>query len=224
MWILPLSVDPAVLDPVAEEHTYTPLIKVDFPPPQNIEDGDTLVFDVLANPKTQQKLIEKIRVSSRSAPFETNELKDSMIMVQGDLTLVPPGWQQPGNTGEPRDYTLDEVKSLLVNPVLSVNGKEVYSGKGVTVFSSMYYIYVPGKGRILLSIYPRLGYPFEKAGVILDKKLSVTLNGENYIVFSNSPILSSGAWNLYILKQPSYEMPGGQGEKYTIGATDKIDE
>jgi hypothetical protein len=218
--IEPLSVNPGVLDPMPREHTYALLTKVNFPPPQIVEDGDTLMFDVLVNARTQQKLTEKIRVSSQSMPFEARELEHSMIMVQGDLTLIPP----TRNPDEPRDYTLDEVRLLLVNPILSVNGKEVYAGKGVTVFSSMHWIYVPGKGRLLLSIYPRQGYSFEKAGVIMDTKLSVTLDGDQYVVSSDKQIMASSNWNLYVLRQPLFQMPKGQEGNYTLGATGNIEE
>jgi hypothetical protein len=83
---------------------------------------------------------------------------------------------------------------------------------------------VPGKGRFLLSIYPRNGYSFEKAGVIAGNKLYVILDDEMYVISSDNPILTANNWNIYLLRQPFYRMTEQEELNYTVGATSKIEE
>jgi uncharacterized protein (TIGR03435 family) len=44
----------------------------EYPQPQIIEDGDTIVLDMFVDPKTQRIISDHILISSREIPFETN--------------------------------------------------------------------------------------------------------------------------------------------------------
>ena len=213
----PLSVPPEEMDPYSKRETYISLATVNYPPPQIIEDGDAIMFDVLVNPKTKQKIIEKITISSDSLSYKLRQIDTSITMVKGDLTLLIPDQA-------PRDFRLDDVKLKVSNPFLSINGQDVFRAKGATVSSTMLWFSVPGKGRFLLSINPREGYRFERAGFILYNLISISLDGETYMLHSDVPILdATGNWNLYVLKQPSYRMSSGEEANYDVGATNKIE-
>jgi hypothetical protein len=213
----PLSVPPEDLDPYSKREGYISLASVNYPPPQIIDDQDAIMFDVLFNPKTQQKIAEKITVSSSSLSYKLKQFDNSLTMVKDDLTLLIPDQA-------PRDFRLDDVKLKVSNPFLSINGQVVFSAKGATVSSTMLWLSVPGRGRFLLSINPREGYRFEKAGFILYNLVSIQLDGEQYLLHSDVPILdATGNWYLYVLRQPSYRMSSGEEVNYDVGATNQIE-
>ena len=172
--------------------TATPI----YPLPQKIEDQDTIAFDILFNPKTGQRIIERITFSYELSP----------------------------GTELPRDFDVDDVRLRAVNPVLSIDGKTVLEVKGSTLNSTMLWFYVPGKGRYLMSITSREGYGFEKAGLIQGKQVTVNVDGQTVELRSDVPILySSGTWNIYILRDASYRMKTGNEQDFAIGATNQIE-
>ena len=65
------------------------------------------------------------------------------------------------------------------------------------------WLYLPGQGRYILSLVPHQG--FQKLGVVRDNVISFPANGQQYELRAYSPIVGAGgAWNLYILHDPSY--------------------
>jgi hypothetical protein len=196
----PLSLNPSELPSLTKMRTFTSTAVPSFPPPQIIDDQDTIAFDILINLKTQHKITEQITISSSEIPYNVT---------------TSDKW--------PRDFGLEDVKLTASNPVLLIDGKAVFNHKGM-IGSKMLWFFVPQKGRLLLSIMPHEGNGFNRAGVIAGNQLSVELDGRKYELRSEVPILdASGTWNLYMLIQPWYRIATYGEAGFAIGATAQIE-
>jgi len=110
----------------------------------------------------------------------------------------------------------------MTDSILAVDGKMATFAQG-QISGPMLWIFVPGKGRFLLSIRPRGEYGFVKMGSIQGRQLSFRVDGETFEWRSQEPILGGkGNWNLYVLSQPSFSIGAGAGNTFSLGGTDRI--
>ena len=157
--------------------------------PQILADGDSFALDLLVNQNTGVKIVDFVKVS-----FDRSNLWDD-----NPRTL-------------PRDFTLDAVALKVVDFRLLIDGNLVAAGKPGTNFSgALVWCYVEGHGRFIVSLVPREGYQFQKAGIIKENRIEFTVKGHRYEWLSNSPILpSAGTWNVWVLHDPKYVPFGSQ--------------
>jgi hypothetical protein len=166
----------------------TPILLPRYPPPQVVEPGDTIVLDLLASPDGRQKVMDYIEVSPPSE--------------------LPPA----AGSGEPRDFTLDDGPlefNFRAPSRMFVNGREWSGIVGTTVKpGATLWLAAPGRGRYVLSLSPREG--FAKAGAIRGHTLAFRSDGEEYEFRASGPVLGAGgAWNLYVMRDPSYSQRPG---------------
>ncbi len=189
-----------------------------YPDPQIVGDGDTVAFDVLVNPKTGVKIVDLIKVlTSGNQPLQT-------ILLKGQTTATG------GSSRQTRDFSVDAVELKINSSRLIINGKPVNenSGKfGIGVMGALIWFYAPRQGRFILSLTPREGYDFQKAGTIQGNKISFSIDGNQYEWISASPVISSqnDNWNLWVLHEPEF-VPDFAGEKtdsYLFGAADRVE-
>src|SRR5690348_12632357 len=154
-----------------------------YPDDQEVEDGDTIVLDVLVSPSGQQKVVDYIRISTKPDP------------PPGDPTLVP------------QDFTVDDGPISIKLPFqVFVNGKRFGVGWHIDTGSTMW-LGLSGRGMFILSLVPRAGYNFRMAGAIRNHVITFQDGGDQYEIRTSGPIAGSGkAWNLYVLHVPTMEM------------------
>jgi hypothetical protein len=175
--------------------TLAPLPK--YPPPQLVEEGDTIALDLLVSPDGRQKLVDYIQVGRRVEPWPVK-------------SVIPA-----------RDFTLDDGPLALqfVSPTRFYMGGQPFQGgvgftgkPGGTIWFA-----VPGRGRYILSLAPHEG--FQRGGAIRDNVL--TFDDCEYR--ASAPILGAGkAWNLYVfhdLGYPSKWTP----EPTVFGGVDRLE-
>jgi hypothetical protein len=106
----------------------------------------------------------------------------------------------------PRDFTLDAVELTMKDYRLLVDGNAIAAGKSANgVAGALLWFYVSDRGRFIVSLVPRAGYAFQKAGIIDENRIEFTVDGNHYEWLSSSPILpGGGAWNLWVLHDPNY--------------------
>jgi hypothetical protein len=200
--IEPLSLTADDLRLSAAEHNiaFTAVRLVSCPPPQILNEGDTLALDLLVNPATGQKLVEYIQVSSRAT--------------EAVSTAAPSGL---------RDFQLENVEMHVSNPLLFAGGKPVRRATEIQELAGpIIWLAIPEHGRFLLSIVPRPGYDFRKAGSIEGNAIRFEWEGEHYEWTTTGPILGQhGPFNLYVLHEPAETTSGSPGE-YTAGATTQL--
>lgn len=147
-----------------------------------VGNGDIIKFEVLENPAKKYSIIDYIKIYDETKPFAISF---------SELNPV-------------KDFTMDDVNLKLKDFEIFING--VLVGKmGGGSGPSMYFT-VPGRGRIIISPFPREGYNLQKIGTIIDNKLTFTIGTEKYEIISKSPILGDGGnWNAWIFHDPNYQ-------------------
>jgi hypothetical protein len=78
--------------------------------------------------------------------------------------------------------------------------------------------YFQGKGRFIMSLFPRKNLNLQKIGIIEDNKLSFAFAGDNYKFVSGSPIIGSGGkWNVWVLHDPDYRPTNQTTSQFEAG-------
>jgi hypothetical protein len=199
--IEPLSGDRISIHTPAGELLTRPAAIPKYPPPQIVQEGDTLALDLLVSPDGAQKMVDYIRISSFVEP--------------GAATMTSP----------PRDFTLDDGPLDLKFPSPTrfwINGQAWQGLAGFTVKpGATVWFAVPNRGRYILSLAPRDG--FQKAGTVRGHVLAFQDGGDRYEYRASGPILGrAGAWNLYVLHDPLYQ-PKPTPQPAVSGGIDRLE-
>ena len=164
--------------------------------PSNIvvADGDTIVLDILQNPKTGAKVQDLIKITRENKPFDNyfSEFE------------------------EPDDFSLRDVQLQLADFKLYINGKLIERSSNNSLRARFAGFEFNKYNLLVLTPIPEKGYDFKKAGVIDENKLSFTLNGDKFEIVSTVPILGLGKkWNLWVAVLPreysDYQIPENIG-------------
>lgn len=170
-----------------------------YPEALTVEDGDTISLDILVNPQTKVKIVDLIKITTRKP--KPTDLLNTTTVNSGS------GGASFGKE-KPRDFTPDAVEMCLTKPKLLVNGA-VSSIRGSEfngmIQGSILSVYIPEKGRFIFSLVPRDGFDFQKDAMMETNKITFQSGGERYELISDAPILSGGAWNLWILNDADYK-------------------
>jgi hypothetical protein len=123
----------------------------------------------------------------------------------------------------PRDFTLDDGPLTYDTFLMTiwVNGRKEEATQGFTGKpGSMFWIGFPPRGRYILS--PMRYEGFTKAGAIRGNVISFRDGGQEYELRFMNPVAGAGkAWNLYVLRDPSYEPRPNQRNMINMG-TDRL--
>jgi hypothetical protein len=151
--------------------------------PQTLNDGSEFSVDLLINKSTGVKMVDIVKVS-----FDRSSL--------GGDGLVP----------RPRDFSADAVAMEMKDYSLFMNDELITTGKSKTGSSgALLWLYVPQRGRLILSLVPRPDYAFEKVGTVSGNKIEFSIRGDHFQWLSSTPILrEEGTWNLWVLSDPKY--------------------
>jgi len=193
----------------------------EYPGPQFVQEGDTLALDVLVNPQTGVKIIDLIKVAN----VEDRQLKS----VNGSGGNINQASIMSENQ-TPADFTVDAIELKLTASDLLINGRSASSEKGSSgygVTGTLIWFYMPNHGRFILSLTPREGYNFQKAGTIQRNKINFTFGGNQYDWISSSPILAIGSrpWNLWVLHDPEYRPDVTLTREYPfeVGSVERVE-
>ena len=146
-----------------------------------IDDGDIITIDIFENPQTKEKITD-------------------FVIVTRSKNVGP----RFASKHIPNDFTLDDVNLRIDKYEIKINDKSFYKSGGGGSGGNIA-VYLPGKGRFIMSPFQREGYAFQKIGVITNNELAFSYGGENYKIISQSPILGlGGKWHCWILFEPDY--------------------
>jgi len=174
--------------------------------PQTVTDGSEFSVDLLVNPNAGVKFIDLVKVS-----FDRSALGDD----------------SPARRA--RDFSAEVVAMEMKDYSLFVNDELLVSGKSKTGSSgALLWLYLPQRGRFILSLVPRADYPFEKVGTVSGNRIEFSNRGEHFEWLSSAPVVrEEGTWNLWVLSDPKYvplmgaDIPPPPQEKGTL---EKLDE
>lgn len=175
--------------PNAEEWTY---IGLDATATKLVKTGDTVALDLLQNPQTGQRIVERITVGGK-----------------GLVSTAP----QPV-----RDFSIGDVQLYFSDPRLVVNGVEESLGIGWPISGNTVSLSRKGKGRYFISLSPIPERNYVLAGEVLGHGLSFKAGSDSIGLYSNTRIApGKDRYHLYVLFEPdqramdtrlSIEVPG----------------
>jgi hypothetical protein len=165
-----------------------------YPGEMIVDDGDIISFDTLENPQAKVKFSDLIKI--------TRQRKTS----GGQITELQPA----------KDFTMQATDLEAF-----INDKKV--AEAASLSGSNLSFYFQGKGRFIMSVFPRKGFNLQKIGIIEDKKISFTFKGDNYRFVSSSPIIGSGGrWNVWVLYDPDYKPANRANSQFDAGEMEDI--
>lgn len=191
----PLSISP---DKITKSNNLTAVAPNKYPEEMIVEDGDTIFFDTFENPQTKAILSDLIKVTRQSRVFGSYFTE-----------------REPA-----KDFTINDVQMQFTNLEAFINDKKVGQVRGIAGANLSFYF--QGKGRFIVSLFPKKDFNLQKIGVIEDNKLFFTFNGENYKFVSSSPIVGTGGkWNVWVLYDPDYK--SFSNSPHEFGAGDSLE-
>lgn len=193
------------IDPKSYQSLFLPT----YPMPQIVRARDTIALDLLVSPDGKQKVVDYIQVSCKESEAGTS-------------TDSSPGKTSQEHTpSPPRDFSAQDLELRLVDPELKVNDRLIESaGLHGESTGNVLWLYVPGKGRFLLSLVPYREQGFRRAGTLHGSEISFQHGADRYRVRSTEPLFRSGqVWNLYVRADEAHQ--SNQGAAF--GAADRPD-
>jgi len=186
---------------------WTALRSPQFPPPETIRAGEVLALELLANPDTGQRIVDYVTIQEPSRSF------------RGFDAL--PDRQFAFATGAPRDFRAEDVELRIQAARLRVNGTPESSADQLfsDVSGALVWLYVPGRGRFVLSLVPQLA--FERRGEVRGTLLEFTVGGDVYALSSGVRIAPGQAvFHLYVRHDPDWlpSYPFADTSRFTMGS------
>jgi hypothetical protein len=186
-----LTMSPELQRTLGEDHaTWKMLPAPAFPPPRTIRSGEVLELPLLSASRGQ-RVTDYVTVRQPESRLEGFGFR----VVEGgrpDFTFAP---------GPARDFKLEDIELRLDQPSVSTDRTsatflEVVTGRVV-------WVYVPTRGRYLLSLRPQSG--FRKAGDVRGSTLRFAIDGEAITIASRTRIApGNAAFNVYVKREPKW--------------------
>jgi hypothetical protein len=177
--------------------TVVPLLK--YPLVPDVRVGDTVLIDLLENPATGQKVVDRLT------------LKRAKPIAEG--------------AGSLRNFSLSELELTLENPRLFVDGKLVDASTrfGGSLSGSVLWFYLQGPGRFIVSLLPHPELGFYRAGEISENALSFADSGNQYRLQGSARIVpGTGRFHLYMRRDPKWRPSGSEANApMAMGAADR---
>jgi hypothetical protein len=198
----------------SDSGSFTLLPAPAFPAPQTVRGGQVLELSLLTSGAWGQTLMDYVTIQEPARRIE-------------GFDITPPR-EFAFATGPSRDFTAEDVEMRLVAPRVSVNGKLEQSSLriGASVEGAVVWVYMPHRGRYLLSLTPHPELGFTRAGEVRGSSLIFSLGGETLRLNAGARIAPGQApFNLYVLHdqgwRPTY--PNANLDAYILGAADRAE-
>ncbi len=163
--------------------------------PQVVRAGDSISLVLFTNPATGQKIVEYIFAGEGGkAPVRIPE-------------------------GPPRDFTVDDVPLTVSGVSISLNGKQLQGSSGGMIAGEAVFFYLPGHGRIMMSLAPNQDLGFRRAGEVRGQKATIRLGGDTWTLDCNRPLApGGGVYHLYVNAEPAWR-PSNRADEYFLGSS-----
>jgi hypothetical protein len=176
-----------------------------FPAPRTVRPGDVLELRLLTGSAWGQTLTDYVTV------------REPEVRREGFGALEPTPPRFAFAPGAPRDFRIEDVELRFNQPGIYAAGRD-----GTTfleeVTGAVVWVYIPTRGRYLLSLTPRPG--FSRAGDVRGSMLRFTVAGETISIMSRDRIApGDAAFNLYVRREPKWvpSYPHANRDVLTIG-------
>jgi hypothetical protein len=183
-----------------------------FPAAQTIRGGDVLALTLLTNAATGQKIVDYVTVQEPSRKFRGFD-----PVRERRFTFA---------AGAARDFTVADAELTIRDPRVTVNGRLVESTADYASeeAGAVVWLYLPGRGRYLLSLTPNPALGFRRAGEVRGSTLRFTAGDVTVAVASAATVVSGrSAFNLYVLHDPAWKPTYANANvgAFMMGAADR---
>jgi hypothetical protein len=203
-----------------------------WPPPQRIAVGETLTLDLMTNFLTGERLTGNLLLqpvtsasafSSDMAKLSDSELRDlesrlrearrdtgkqigeQILLAMRPNPAVPVSPQAADGT--PHEFSLSDAGLQISNARVRINGADQRLVGGNSFTGPVTWIYLPGRGRFLLSLLPRSG--FSQAGAVEGRLLEIEDGQDSVLIDSRTPIVSDfGNYIIYVRHEKEWRPAG----------------
>lgn len=138
------------------------------------------------------------------------------------VSPVGPIFSLPTDQKTKNQDSVEEDAPIVIEPpfTLLINHRK-WNGRSLgwhIASGSAMWLALPGRGRYVLSLVRRTGYPFTKSGIVRKQTIVFTAGADIYEIHASKPIIARSpeeGRSLYVLHQPSWEPKGplfGLGE------------
>ena len=199
---------------LGEPSTWTQLPAPQFPAPRIIRGGEVLQLGLLTNERWGQQVTEYVTVQEPPLP-------------RGFDDGLQPRREFSVGIGATHDFTVSEAELRLAAPRVSVNGTFVDASAQVRAdeAGAIVWLYLPNRGRFLLSLSPHAAQGFRRAGETRGTSLRFTV-GKDVITIANGARVAPGrsAYNLYVLHQPAWKptYANANVDAVILGSADRV--
>jgi hypothetical protein len=205
----PLSLTPELQRILgADADTWKQLPAPRFPAPRVVRSGEVLELRLLTNDAWGQQMSEYVTLREpRRQGFNQEPPREFAFAV-----------------GAPRDFTAGDIELQLDRPLVTTTGTTTTFQSPGGSAGPILWMYLPGRGRFLLSLTPRSG--FRRAGEVRGTSLRFIVDGQTYDVVSSSRIApATAAFNLYLRRQPEWKPTYQNANLDTIhiGSADRLE-
>ena len=214
----PLSLTPELrgrLDDDAASWKALPIGR--FPAPNIIRGGEVLELSLLSNDAWGQKVTEYVTVEEARPRPQGFQLAGP---TPRDFTFAP---------GPARDFRVTDASLRLRDPRVFINGR--FDAASARTFNeesgAVVWIYLPQRGRFLLSLVPNAKAGFRRAGEIRGSSVRFTVGSDVFSVSSDGAIAPGPSpYNVYVLHQPAWKpsYPNANVDVAIIGAADRMED
>ena len=212
----PLSLTPELRQRLGDDAASWKALAIGrFPAPSTIRSGEVLELNLLTNDAWGQRVTEYVTVEeARPRPQGFQQLGAA----PREFTFAP---------GTARDFTVADAGLRLREPRIFINGR--FDSSSARTFGeetgAVVWIYLPQRGRFLLSLVPNAKGGFRRAGEIRGSSVRFTVGTDVFSVNSDGPIAAgTSPYNIYVLHQPKWKpsYPNANVDVATIGAADRM--
>jgi hypothetical protein len=182
----------------ATDHAWTILPLPAIPEPPILHDDDSISIDLFVDAATGEKLIDEIRINP---PRPVSNFVPSVPTVSG---------------------TARDAELQIIQPLVTLN-RRVQVSSGATlrnVHGALVWLYIPDHGRYVLSLVPRPGLGFKKAGEVRGGVITFTLDKDSIKLKCMNPIAGGDApYNLYVLHDEDWEPTAERQKDWPAAST-----
>jgi len=174
----PLTITPQKMSEIFNKvSNWIPLPLPGGPVTMEARAGETVALDLFVNASTGQKVTD-------------------YLTIKGDER------QEVHVAGPARDFSPEDATIEISSPHVRVDGNAVISSQG-GVSGQAVWVDLPGQGRFVFSLAPRLDLGMQKAGEVRGTTMTWRTGGHEYTIITDKPIASgSRAYNLYVFHIP----------------------
>jgi len=188
-----------------------------FPAPRTVHSDEIVEVELLTNPATKQKILDYISIQEPGRPVLG--FVEASRFANRDFSYP---------TGDAHDITSNDVQMHIQSPRISINGKfeESTASRSDIANGVFIWLYIPNRGRIVLSLGPHADLGFRRIGEVRGTSLQFTLGSDKFTMTSASEIApGTAAFNLYVLQQSNWKptYPFADVNALNIGAVNRFD-